>query len=143
MTNLNQAVRDLENIVSKNIVKYRFPEIKGNTIRIGEILIRPSKNHGYVLINTAQNKTVEVTYSKSGAIAVALAHSKKKNYRTILYYDSIIEKNTNDSEFYVNSISNTDEEFRKQALINRFEDAGYKIIWAKDALDEYILKDIR
>lgn len=143
MTNFNKALHDLEKIVSKNIAKYQFPEINGNTIRIGQILIRPSKSHGYVLINTAQNKTVEVTYSKSGAIAVALAHSKKKNYRTIMYYDSIIEKNTNDSEFYFNSISNTDEEFRKQSLINRAEDAGHKINWAKDALDQYILKDIR
>lgn len=143
MTNFNKAVHDLEKIVTKNVSKYQFPEIKGNTIRIGQILIRPSKNYGYVLINTEQNKTVEVTYSKSGAIAVALAHSKKKNYRTILYYDSIIEKNTNDSEFYFNSINNTDEEFRKQSLINRFEDAGYKITWAKDALDQYILNDIR
>jgi hypothetical protein len=60
-----------------------------------------------------------------------------------VYYDSIIEKNTNDSEFYFHAINKTTEPFRKEALMNRYDDSKTKIHWATTALDECILKDFR
>jgi hypothetical protein len=141
MKNLDQAVKDLEDIISKNINKYKFPEINGNSIRIGKLLIRCSKKSGFVIVDTTHNKTIETTYSKSGAIAFALAFQKKKNYKSILYYDSIIEKNVNDSHFYSHVIEKTDEIDRREALLNRFEESKNKINWAKNALDDCILED--
>jgi hypothetical protein len=143
MKNLNQAVRDLEEIVSKNVDKFKFPEIKGNAIRIGHLLIRNSKQNGYIVVDTKINKTVETAYSKRGAIAIALANIKNKNYKEILYYDSVIEKNVNDSQFYFHTIENSNELSKKQAILNRFEDSKNKIDWARRALDNYILADIR
>jgi hypothetical protein len=143
MKNLNQAVRDLEKIVSKNVDKFKFPELKGNSIRIGHLLIRNSKHNGYVVVDTKINKTVETAYSKRGAIAIALANIKNKNYKEILYYDSVIEKNANDSHFYFYVIQNSNELSKKQAILNRFEESKNKIDWARRALDNYILADIR
>ena len=143
MKSLNQAVKDLEYIVTKNIDRYRFPEIKGNSIRISHLLIRSSKKHGFIIVDVKNNKTVETAYSKSGAIAIALACLKNQNYKTLIYYDSVIEKNTNDSEFYSYAIDKTTETSRKEALLNRFEDSTNKVYWARNALDECILKDFR
>jgi len=143
MTKLDQAVRDLEEIVSNNIDKFKFPEINGNTIRIGHMLIRNSKQNGYVVVNTKLNKTVATTYSKRGAIATAIANIKNKNHKNILYYDSIIEKNVNDSQFYFYAIKNSAELSKRQAVLNRFEESKYKIDWARRALDNYILDDNR
>lgn len=143
MKNLNQVVKELEKIVSKNIDRYRFPEIKGNCIRISHMLIRNSKKHGYIIIDVKNNKTIETAYSKSGAIAITLAFLKNKNYKNLIYYDSIIEKNTNDSQFYSYVIDQTKEQSRREALLNRFEESENKIYWARNALDDCILEDIR
>jgi hypothetical protein len=143
MKSLNQIVNELEEIVSKNIDKHKFPEIKGNMIKIGHLLIRNSKQYGYVIVNTKTNKTVETSYSKRAAIAIALSYLKNKNYKEVLYFDSIIEKNSNDSLFYFYNIKNSDQDFKKQSLLNRFEESKNKIEWARQALDDYILGDIR
>ena len=143
MKSLNQIVNELEEIVSKNIYKHKFPEIKGNMIKIGHLLIRNSKQYGYVIVNTKTNKTVETSYSKRAAIAIALSYLKNKNYKEVLYFDSIIEKNSNDSLFYFYNIKNSDQDFKKQSLLNRFEESKNKIEWARQALDDYILGDIR
>lgn len=143
MKNLNQALKDLEKIVSNNIDRYRFPEIKGDCIRISHMLIRSSKKNRYVIVDIKNNKTIETAYSKSGAIAIALAFLKNKNYKSLIYYDTVIEKNTNDSEFYSYVINQTTEESRREALLNRFEDSKNKIYWAQNALDNCILDDIR
>jgi hypothetical protein len=141
MKNLDQAVIELEEIITNNIVKYRFPEIKGNSIKIGTLLIRQSKKSGFVIIDTKNNKTIETTYSKIGAIAFSLAVLKKKSCKNILFYDSVIEKNANDSQFYYSVIKNTNEVDRKETLLNRFEESKNKINWARSALDDYILDD--
>lgn len=143
MKSLDLALKDLEKIVNLNIDKYRFPEIKGESIRISNILIRKSKKNGYVLVDMSENKTIETAYSKSGAIAIALAYLKNKNYKKLSYYDSLIEKHSNDSYFYSYIISITKEEMRKKAILNRFEESKHKICWAKDSLDYCILEDIR
>jgi hypothetical protein len=142
MKNLESAVKELEELVDRNIDQYRFPETKNNSIRINNILIRRSKNHGYVIVDSQNNHSLAAVYSKSGAIAFALAHLENKNVKNILFYDSIIEKNTNDSYFYNHSIAHSDQEPRTQALLNRLEESKYKITWAKQSLDRFILNCI-
>jgi hypothetical protein len=141
MKNLDQAVKELEDIIAKNVNKYKFPEINGKSIRIGELIIRHNKKSRFVIVDIKNNKTIETTYSKSGAIAFSLAFLKKKNYKNILFYDSVIEKHVNDSHFYSNVIKKTEEVSRKEALLNRFEESRNKIDWAKSALDDCILED--
>lgn len=142
MKKIDHIVKDLDNIITKNIDRYKFPEVKGNSIRISYILIRSSKKYNYVIVDTKTNRTIDTTYSKSGAIAIALSVLKNKNYSKISKYDSIIEKHDNDRLFYSNIIKNTPEEIKKEIMIIRFDEAKNKIYWAKSVLDNHILNDI-
>lgn len=143
MINLEKAIKELEEIVSKNIVDFKFPEIKGNSVRIGKMLIRPSKKNGYIIVNIENNATVETAFSKSGAIAIALAVQKNQKIKSILYYDAVIEKHATDSRFYSHTITQSKEIDKQKAILNRFEISQQKIEWAKNALDQYIMEDIR
>lgn len=143
MKNLEQAITELESIIEVKIKDYLIPETKGNSIRIDKVVIRPSKNHGFVLVDTKNNKTITTTFSKVGALAVAKAYAKSKPWKTLLHYDKVIEKNYNDSTFYKNIIDNTDSEPRRQAMESLLEITTDKIDNAKRVLDGFILSDIR
>lgn len=143
MKNLEQALTELESIIEVKIKDYLIPETKGNSIRIDKVVIRPSKNHGFVLVDTKNNKTITTTFSKVGALAVAKAYAKSKPWKTLLHYDKVIEKNYNDSAFYKNIIDNTDNENRRQAMESLLEITTDKIDNAKRVLDGFILSDIR
>lgn len=143
MKNLEQAVSELETLIEFKIKDYLIPEQKGNTIRIDNIVIRPSKTNGYVLIDTKNNKTITTTFSKVGAVAVAKAYAKAKPWRTLIHYDRVIEKNYNDSQFYNHIIENTHNEPRRVAMESLLEISTDKIDSAKRVLDGFILSDIR
>jgi phage-related tail protein len=143
MKNLEQAITELESIIEVKIKDYLIPETKGNSIKIDKVVIRPSKNHGFVLVDTKNNKTITTTFSKVGALAVAKAYAKSKPWKTLLHYDKVIEKNYNDSTFYKNIIDNTDSEPRRQAMESLLEITTDKIDNAKRVLDGFILSDIR
>lgn len=142
MKNLDQVVRDLEDIVANNISNYILPESKGSTIKIGDIVVRPSKQSGYVVVDTRLNKTVSTAYSKSGAVAISLAYIRKQNIKPLAYYDSVVEKYSNDREFYSHIVETTARPERKSAIQNRLEEADSKIQWATSFLNDYIMKDI-
>ncbi len=143
MKNLEQAVSELENLIEFKIKDYLIPEHKGNTIRIDSILIRPSKTHGYILVDTKNNKTVTTTFSKIGAVAVAKAYAKSKPWRGLMHYDRVIEKNYNDSQFYNHIIETTENHPRRVAMEPLLEISTDKIDNAKRVLDGFILSDIR
>jgi hypothetical protein len=143
MKNLKSALTDLENIVNTTILQYNLPVEKGNTLRIGNMIVRNSKRFGYVIVDANTNKSVDRAYSKYGAVALANAHIKKLSIKQIKRCDEIIEKNINDSYFYVNSLKNTDDELKQAILESRLEIAQSNINNAKYFLDEFILKHIR
>jgi len=143
MKNLDQAVKDLEKIVSFNIQKYVIPEAKGNSIKIGDVVIRKSNKHGFVVIDTRTNKSITTTHSKNGAVAIALAYRKNKDFKTLEVFDNIIGKNENDCTFYEHVIENNPDQTKKYALLNRLEVAAQRAEWARSCLDDYIMKDIR
>ena len=72
-----QLINELETIINKGFEDYPFPYVKGNSIRIGKMVIRTSR-HGYLVYDTECNKQVVHTFSKASAIAIAknLAHNK-------------------------------------------------------------------
>lgn len=143
MKDLDQAVKDLEKIVTFNIKKYVIPETTGSTIKIGDIVIRKSNKHGFLVIDTKTNKSVTTTYSKNGAVAIALAYRKNKEFKTLEVFDSIISKNENDCKFYEHVIENNSDQIKKYAILNRLEVASQRAEWARSCLDDYIMKDIR
>lgn len=142
MKTLNEAVAELKDIVEQNISNYTIPTQHNESVKIGEIVVRPSRTHGYVIIDTKKNSSVTTTYSKTGALAVALAYRKNKSLDIVKFYDKIIEKNSIDSKFYEHAIEQTEQDTKKSIIKTRLEIAQSKIETANDFLNEYIMKDI-
>jgi hypothetical protein len=142
MKNIDQAVFDLEDIVSENIKKYVIPIVIGNSIKIGNYIVRKSKKNGYVVIDTTNNKSITTTYSRIAAIATIMANIKNKKNYNINYLDSVIEKNSNDTQFYTHVIETSQSDARKKAMQTRYEIAEEKIMWATASLENLILSDI-
>jgi hypothetical protein len=143
MKNLKEAIRDLEHIIDSGVTEFKLPVIKGGSVRIGKVIVRPSKSLGYLVVDTETNKTVESAFTKRGAIAIAKAYLKKIPYHSLQHQDHIIEKHTNDSVFYSASIDSAMDDFRKHVLASRLEIATQKIEIAKQHLDRFIFDNIR
>lgn len=143
MRNLESVVHELEDLINNKIPDYYLPVQKGSIIRIGNIVIRTSKQYGYVVIDTKTNKPITNTFSKTGAVAVAQAVLKNKPIDQLKKYDTILEKNYNDTQFYYHIINGNSDPTRKEAVKSRLEVSRAKMDRAKEVLDEFILKDIR
>ena len=143
MKSIEKALSSLEDIVNNKMSEYNLPLARGKSIRIGNLVVRNSKRFGYVIIDTATNKSIDNAYSKYGAVALANAHLKNLSVKEVKRCDEIIEKNANDSYFYVYSIKKTTDEFKQNVLESRLEIAQNNIDYAKLFLDQFILKHIR
>ena len=96
-------IDELEAIINNGFDGIHFPYVKGNSVRIGKMIIRKSR-HGYLVYDTEKNKQIDQTFSKASAIALAksLAHNKDHSIR-IMDIDKVIEKNYMDSVYFKNS----------------------------------------
>lgn len=142
MKDLNLAIQELEDIVESNLDNVTLPYKKGNSVRLGYIVIRKSKNLGYIVFDSKSNKPITNTFSIVAALAVAKAAMKKTPIYSIMKYDSIIEKNYNDSQFYSHIINGNASKTRKNAIASRLEISNTRIDAAKSALDKFIMKDM-
>lgn len=143
MKSLEQALIDLQEIIDLKMKDYNIPEQKGNVVRLSHMIVRPSKAHGYIILDTKTNKSVAITFSKVAGIAVAKRHLNTKQFKDILQFDKIIEKNYNDSKFYYHNIKITADESRRITLESRLQIACEKIDVAKQRIDDTILCDMR
>ena len=141
MKTLDAALKDLQKIVDNT--DFNLPVVNGKAIRIGKVIIRQSKNLGYLIVDTETNKTVETAFSKRGAVAIANAYLKNLSYRSLAMQDKIIEKNVNDIVFYNNGIQKAQTISKKYLLEDRLEIAAQNIEVAKDRLDRFIFTHIR
>ena len=87
MKQINQALTELGSIIENNIKNYMIPHQEGKTIRISNVVIRPSKRYGYIVVDITLNKTVATTFSKIAAIAVAKSYLKSNNFQSVLNID--------------------------------------------------------
>lgn len=142
MKTLTEAIKDLKDIVDQNAVNYAIPTQHNDTVKIGDLIVRPSKKYGYIIIDTNKNTSVTTMYSRSGALAVALAYRKNKSLDQLKFYDRIIEKNSIDSEFYEHAIEQANQDTKKSIIRTRLEIAQSKIETANWFLNAYIMKDI-
>ena len=133
-----QLIHELEAIINKGFEDYPFPYVKGNSIRIGKIVIRSSR-HGYLVYDTECNKQVVQTFSKSSAIAIAKNLAQNKNITDrVMDIDKTLEKNYNDALYYQNSYNKTKDELKKDVLETRLDIAHSKTEHARSLLDNYI-----
>ena len=139
MKTLSQAVNELERLVENFIPRYNIPYTQGKSIRIGKKVVRRSQRHGYVIIDIEDNATVSKAFSKPGAIAIAKAYNENKSYDLYERLDSELEKHFNDSVFYNNIITKTQDNFTKVIMEDRLEISQEHIHNAYSRLEQFIL----
>lgn len=143
MKTLEQALTELQEIVDKKTSEVVAPFQKGDKVRVGHYMMRPSKRHGHVIIDTRKNTTIDVVFSKIAGIALSYAYLNNQPINKIKKQDDIIEKFSNDCCFYDAVINNTSDMERKLHLEIRRNDAQHRIDEAFASLDRLILSQIR
>lgn len=139
MTN-TALLKELHHLIEENLDPSMFPYQKGNSIRIGKMIIRDSKK-GFLIFDCQENKQIAITFSKTAALALAKSLAKgNNNIDTVMNLDNTIQKNYMDALFFTNTIKTTKDEFRKDVLMSRLEIAKLRTAHAKSALDRIIFR---
>jgi hypothetical protein len=139
MTN-TALLKELHHLIEENLDPSMFPYQKGNSIRIGKMVIRDSKK-GFLIFDCQENRQIAITFSKTAAIALAKSLAKgNNNIDTVMNLDNTIQKNYMDALFFTNTIKTTKDDFRKDVSMIRLEIAKLRTAHAKSALDRIIFR---
>ena len=130
-----KVLKDLQEIIEANIDPTLFPYRKGNSIRIGSIVVRESKS-GHLVYCAKANKQIARTFSKTAAVAIA----KGGDVNNILNLDREIMKHFNDCLFYKNTMKNSKSDVSRFVAENRYEISSDKTRQLKKKLDGYIFR---
>ena len=133
-------LKELQHLIEDKLDPSMFPYQKGNSIRIGKIVVRDSKK-GFLIYDCQENKQVAITFSKTAALALAKSLSKgTNNIKTVMDLDNTIRKNYMDALFFTNTIKTTKDDFKKDVVLTRLEIAKARTANAKSALDSIIFR---
>jgi hypothetical protein len=139
MTNTT-LLKELQHLIEDKLDPSMFPYQKGNSIRIGKIVVRDSKK-GFLIYDCQENKQVAITFSKTAALALAKSLSKgTNNIKTVMDLDNTIRKNYMDALFFTNTIKTTKDDFKRDVVLTRLEIAKARTANAKSALDRIIFR---
>lgn len=138
MSNRN-IVEELEQIIEQGLESMPLPYKKGNSIRIGHMIVRYSKKAGYLVYDAKESKQLAKTFCKATALAIAKHMAVGRDIRkSLLELDQLVQKHYNDAVFYKHVIAKTDSEFVKETRSTRLQDAIYRTEMAKHKIDRYI-----
>ena len=130
-----KVLKDLQEIIEANIDPTLFPYQKGNSLRIGSIVIRESTK-GHLVYCAKANKQIARTFCKTAAVAIA----RGGDVQDILQLDNEIMKHFNDCIFYNNTMKNSKNETARFVAESRYEISSDKTQQLKDKLDYYIFR---
>ena len=130
-----KVLKDLQEIIEANIDPTIFPYQKGNSLRIGSIVIRESKK-GHLVYCAKANKQIARTFSKTAAVAIA----RGGNVTKILQLDNEIMKHFNDCLFYKHTMKNSKSDTARFVAENRYEISSDRTQQLKRKLDGYIFR---
>jgi len=138
----HEIIKELNAIMEKGLQEVHLPYAKGKSIRIRNTVIRKSRD-GFLVFDVKTHQRVAETFSKRGAIAYAKAREKNRDHDCdhILSLDNLLCKHYMDSLFHKNVIEKTEDEWRKEAIITRFEIAKDKTFDTMDQIDHYIFDE--
>jgi len=132
-----KLVKELQDLIEKGLEHYPVPYVKGNSIRIGAMVVRTSK-HGNLVYDTVENKKVAHCVTKSAAIAIARTYKKDpKAIQSILHIDDNISKHLNDAMFYKHGMKTADD-MRYDILETRLDISLARARNDRAQLDKYI-----
>lgn len=141
MKHSNKAVRELERLIAEGLQDLPIPYQKGNSIRIGHMVVRENK-HGYLVFDIKNKKQVASTKFKTSAVAIAKTWPKQpKSTGKITQLDHELTKHYNDAIFYRHTIKCTNDSIKRDAARSRYD---LSIVYAehyKKELDNYIFRN--
>lgn len=135
---MKNIAKTLEDIITKGLNAAPLPYKKGNSIRIGSLAIRHSKDNGYMIFDCSNQKPVVTTFSRVAALAIAKHYSDVKKQDEILRLDDRLQKFYNDSVFYRHTLENTSDKFKKNVTLDRLEVAEAEVQTAQAILEDII-----
>ena len=113
--------RKLAHLIDSGTKRNPLPMVKGNSIRVGKVAIRYSKNKGYILFDCESSKQFYIAESKIGALAVAKEYSIDNNITLVKEYDKEYSKHDNDCIFYEYTIENSVNQMKRDLAQVRYE----------------------
>lgn len=134
-----QLVKELEKLLDSSLDPTLFPYAKGNSIRIGDYVVRSNKRGYHKVYNLSTNKLITETFCKTSAVALAKTLARgNSGVDDILETDRTIMKHYNDCVFYKHTMKVSKDEVRKDIAYVRYDIAKAKTLHAKSQLDRYI-----
>ena len=119
---MNPLIGELENLISNGLKKHPLPLVKGNSIRIANVVIRHSKQKGFLLFDCKKQIPLGTLNHKASAIGFALKYVKNNGYSKIFDLDDKLLKHNNDCMFYEHTIySKNASESKKAVAEARYE----------------------
>ena len=133
-----QLIEELNALIEKGLSKTHFPYKKGNSIRIGKMIVRTTK-HGNLVYDSKTNRQVAHTFSKLEALGIAktLAHDENRTKR-IVELDTVLQKHFLDAMFYKHSMNKTKEDVRRDILQTRYEISADRIEDLREQLSNFL-----
>ena len=133
-------LKELQELLNKSIDPTMFPYQKGNSIRIGEYIVREKRNGRFRVYNCKTNIMVAELFCKSSAVALAktMAKGNISIVSNITNIDKEIQKWYNDCVFYKYTIKVTKDNIKKDIVETRYEIARDKTASIRKQLDKYI-----
>jgi hypothetical protein len=131
----SNLVEELKKLIEENLDPSMFPYAKGNSIRIGSLVIRENKK-GFHIHNLKTKDHIATTFSKTAAVAIAKNLAKGYNVTAnAIDLDKVIEKNFSDAMFYSHTLRTTKDEMKKEVTETRLDIAKIRTEDAKRHLD--------
>ena len=135
----NNLLKELQDLINKQIDPTMFPYVKGNSIRIGKYIVRSKANGFHRVYCCETNKLIDEMFCKSSAVALARNLAKgRDNTKKIVELDKDIQKWYNDCVFYKQSMDVSNDDMRKEILETRYDIALDKTSQVRRELDKYI-----
>jgi len=113
--------KKLEELINSGIETAPLPYVKGNSIRIKNIVIRKSKA-GWLLYDIETHTQLARFFCRNGALAYANNLVKNRgNYKTICDLDKTVEKHYTDCLFYLNTMKKTKNNLTREVVKVRYD----------------------
>lgn len=113
--------KKLANLIDSGTKRNPLPMVKGNSIRVGKVAVRYSKNKGYILFDCESSKQFYIAGSKIGALAVAKEYSIEKDITLVMEYDKEYSKHDNDCVFYEYTMDTSANQMKRDLAQVRYE----------------------
>ena len=133
-------LKELQELLNKSIDPTMFPYQKGNSIRIGQYIVREKKNGKFRVYDCKSNIMITELFCKSSAVALAktMAKGDTSILVSIQSIDKEIQKWYNDCIFYRHTLKVTKDSIKKDIVETRYEIARDKTTSIRKQLDKYI-----